>query len=56
MDAEDRGEGQLNYDPKSQLGRHQAIQNKRDSAGKNTKGGGKVDLPDITNLPDMDIG
>lgn len=56
MDAVDRSENQLDHDPKSQLGHHQAIQSKRSSNNKNSKPEKKNDLPDIDNLPDMDIG
>lgn len=56
MDAEDQGESQLDYDPRSELGRHQAIQNKRRDTSKNTRRSKKIELPYTTNLPDMDIG
>lgn len=56
MDAEDRSESQLNYDPRSVLGRHQAIQNKRRNTKQNTQRGKKIELQDEEDLVEMDIG
>lgn len=56
MDAEDRGESHLDYDPRSELGRHQAIQNKRRNTKQNTQRGKKIELQDEEDLVEMDIG
>src|SRR3989338_2130423 len=54
--SQEQGEDNIRYDLRSELGKDQAAEKKFLHPDKNNGRGKKVNLPDIKNLPDMDIG